>query len=198
MENKATLIHFSGRTDFSENYRVIYEGENKITIEHRYPAFLYRRPVFFSCLALGTLAIILSFFCGGSEESSEKTTEMCVTIGMLIVCLTTIIPILFLSVSLFIKNAVRKIVIDRYRYAIVVTEEQNGKMTSEEQYSLSSVKDIVVSTGDYGMMHIYLNLADKSIRVLSGNLEKTNDHRGKLELARRMSGLLGVPVIEKT
>ncbi len=192
MENKAALIHFSG-TGLRENYRVIYEDENKITIEHRYSALPERYGLLFSCSALGMLALILHFiFCGGSEESSEKkTTEMCITL-VIFAFLITIIPILFL----FIKDAVRKIVIDRH--TIIVTEEKSGKMTSKEQYSLSSVKDIGVSTGDYGMMYIYLNLADKSIRVLSGNLERTNDHRGKLELARRMSGLLGVPVIEKT
>ncbi|QUV86386.1 hypothetical protein [Chloracidobacterium aggregatum] len=201
MEKKMTPVYFPGY-DFTNYYIVTYEGEDKITVERRYSAFLgirYVSYVVMSFLIISLPCIVLMFTFCSYEGSSEEAPTVC-RIPALVLFATMLIFVAFFLISGLIKNATERITIDKYSNAITVINEENGKINSKEQYSFLNVKNIIISTGDYGRMYIYLKFADNSaIGILSAaGLEKTKDHRGKLDLAHRMSKLLGVSIIEKT
>lgn len=131
-----TPVYFPGY-DFTNYYIVTYEGEDKITVERRYSAFLgirYVSYVVMSFLIISLPCIVLMFTFCSYEGSSEEAPTVC-RIPALVLFATMLIFVAFFLISGLIKNATERITIDKYSNAITVINEENGKINSKEQYS---------------------------------------------------------------
>jgi hypothetical protein len=93
-------------------------------------------------------------------------------------------------------DTVDRVVIDSRTKKVFLEREKKGKVKVKKNYSTSLIKNVRVVVDSYYRMNIYLVSTTKSIYVVGYN--EISDNGKKLEIAHKIAGLLGVPVIEKT
>ncbi len=190
--------------------KIIYSGNKKIVIEEKYSPseiktgyLILFSIILFLLMALGLpLTYLISRELNLGEVSSfVKTFSVPVSIVLSALLLTLVVYYqISLATGRYLMDGIRRTILDKEKGIILIEDERSGEVKPKKQHPLSNIRGVRINVSQPAILvRIYLESPEGRIPLIPlGEWGETPfDNRKKIELAQRISELLGIPILNK-
>ncbi len=190
--------------------KIIYSGNNKIVIEEKYSPsemktgyLILFSIILFLLMALGLpLTDLISIELNLEEVSSfVKTFSVPVSRVLSALLLTLVVYYqISLATGRYVMDGIGRTILDKEKGIILIEDERRGKVKPKKQHSLSNIRGVRINVSQPAILvRIYLESPEGLIPIIPlGEWGETPfGNRKKIELAQRISELLGIPILNK-
>lgn len=179
MTNKIVSLEYS----VYEDNAVLRIRENRIREGFVFSAFSF-------ILLYISLPDLYDKFITGKDKPPEG--------GLPWLLLFFVVGLLLILLAIHALLTERQVIVDKVGNLVSEREITGKKTKSEKSYHFSRIKEVEIYTNSYNCLLVFLVTNDENkIKIISGKLEATRDHRNKISIANQLATLLNVPIVEK-
>ncbi len=202
--NETTIVE-----EFGDS-KIAYLGSKKIIIEERYsPSEMKTGYLILFSMVLFLLMAFGIFLTDeisrelSLEEVSSFVKTFLVPISIVPSALLLILVVYYqisLATGRYMMDGIRRTILDKEKGIVLIEDERRGEVKPKKRYSLSNIRGVQINVSQPAILvRIYLESPEGRIPLIPlGEWGETPfGNRKKIELAHRISELLGIPILSK-
>ncbi len=202
--NETTIVE-----EFGDS-KIAYLGSKKIIIEERYsPSEMKTGYLILFSMILFLLMAFGIFLTDeisrelSLEEVSSFVKTFLVPISIVPSALLLILVVYYqisLATGRYMMDGIRRTILDKEEGIVLIEDERRGKVKPKKRYSLSNIRGVQINVSQPAILvRIYLESPEGRIPLIPlGEWGETPfGNRKKIELANRISELLGIPILNR-
>ncbi len=202
--NETTIVE-----EFGDS-KITYLRSKKIIIEERYSPsemktgyLILFSMILFLLMAFGIFLTDEISRALSLEEVSSFVKTFLVPISIVPSALLLILVVYYqisLATGRYMMDGIRRTILDKEESIVLIEDERRGEVKPKERYSLSNIRGVRINVSQPAILvRIHLESPEGPIPLIPlGEWGETPfGNRKKIELAHRISELLGIPILNK-